>query len=573
MKIAIAQLNPTVGDLDNNIAKIKKMVQKAVAEKAELIIFPELAVTGYPPRDLLIYKAFIEFVTEKFTAEILPLSEKINIIAGLPQKEEGGHRLFNSALHLHQKQIVSVHHKTLLPNYDVFDESRYFIPAPRCIHALIGGKKTAVTICEDIWNDKDFFARRNYNEDPLAELCRTEPSLLINISASPYHLGKAAERAVMLSALAKKYRLPLIYVNQVGGNDELIFDGSSMVFSSGGELLFRAEPFSESLNLVDLATKDLAVEKQGGAGLSSMRNDSFCVCSKERDEAHRLFDFDEDAAWVHEALSLGLRDYLSKSGFRKVALGLSGGIDSAVVAAVAASALGAENVCGIMMPSRYSSRHSVDDSEELARNLGIEARLISVEDAFISYIDMLNPEKEARYDLAEENLQARIRGNILMFISNREKRMILPTGNKSELAVGYCTLYGDMCGGIGILSDLPKQEVYRLARYINEKAGRSIIPESIIQKAPSAELRPDQRDEDSLPPYHILDEILELYIVRNLHTEEIVSHGFSREIVKEVISLVDISEYKRAQSAPGLRITTRAFGSGRRMPLAKGRFC
>ena len=558
LKIAIGQLNPTVGDIVGNVNKIEKMVLSAVKEGARLIIFPELSVTGYPPRDLLLYEAFTEKVLEKVHEFILPLSEDINIILGLPQKEENCHRYYNSALHIYQKKIVSAHNKTLLPNYDVFDESRYFIPAKERTTASIDGKTAAVTVCEDIWNDKDYFERLNYADDPVAELYGNAPDFLINISASPYHLGKASERASMLSSLAKKYRLPLIYVNQTGGNDELVFDGSSMVFSGGGELIFKAEPFTEGLFFVE---PELSLKKNYSQ-----------ITEGEDNNLKRAFDFGEDAAWVHDALSLGLRDYLGKSGFSKVAIGLSGGIDSAVVAALAVNALGAQNVCGVMMPSRYSSSHSVEDSEELAHNLGIEARLIHIEGPFKELIGLLNPGKEAVCDLAEENLQARIRGNILMFISNREGKMILPTGNKSELAVGYCTLYGDMCGGIGVLADLPKQEVYKLARYINQRAGVSIIPESIIEKAPSAELRPDQKDEDSLPPYNILDEILDCYIVKNMHLQEIVNCGFNKETVKDIISLVDKSEYKRSQAAPGLRITTRAFGSGRRMPLAKGRF-
>ncbi len=550
MKVAVAQINPTIGDLQGNTQKIIGMIKEAGHNGANLIVFPELALTGYPPRDLLLYEDYIKRVKRIVHEEIMPVTGGLSVLLGVPWKEPGDYRLFNSALLLKDGELSSLHNKTLLPNYDVFDESRYFTPATGLTLAELNGKKVAVTICEDIWNDKDFFERRNYSQDPVEELFQNGAEMLINLSASPYHIGKARLRANMLCALARKYQSEVIYVNQVGGNDELIFDGSSMFCSADGELLYRAQQFKEELFYVNAGSNEpsTGVKKQ---------DDPLIV--------------EEDMDWVFSALSLGLSDYMAKSGFHKVVLGLSGGIDSAVVAALAADALGPENVCGVMMPSRYSSEHSVKDSEELAQNLGIETRFIPIKEPFDLFINLLNNKENTSVDLAEENLQARIRASILMFISNREGWMVLPTGNKSELAVGYCTLYGDMSGGLGILADLPKMSVYRLAEYINRKAEKPVIPRSIIEKAPSAELRPDQKDQDSLPPYEILDRILQHYIEENKHIDEIVAMGFEEKTVKDVIKKTDRSEYKRFQAAPGLRITTRAFGSGRRMPLARGR--
>lgn len=542
MKIAVAQINPLVGDLSGNTAKITENIRKAGANRADLVIFPELAITGYPPRDLLMYESFIKRAREIITREILPGTGGISVLLGTPWREEENGCLFNAALLLGDGKIQSYHYKTLLPDYDIFEESRYFAPAKERILARIKGKKAAITICEDIWNDKDLFARRRYSADPVEELFNNGAQILINMSASPYHLGKAEKRAHMLRALARKYHSSVIYVSQVGGNDELIFDGGSMICSGAGEIIYRAEPFREELVFIDMKT--------AAPGADS------------------LFP-EEDISWVFSALSLGLRDYFSKSGLKKAVLGLSGGIDSAVVAAIAADSLGPENVLGVMMPSRYSTVYSVKDSEELAGNLGIETRLIPIEEPFKKMIEIFNEESEALVDLAEENLQARLRGNILMFISNREGRVVLSGGNKSELAVGYCTLYGDMCGGIAVLSDVPKMMVYRLAAYINQKAGKDIIPASIIEKPPSAELRPNQRDSDSLPGYEILDKILHLYMVENKHIDEITALGYEYGLVRDIVKKVDRSEYKRLQAAPGLRVTSRAFGSGWRMPMAK----
>lgn len=560
MKIAVAQLNPTIGHLQGNAEKIKRFIRRAREDRADLIIFPELAVTGYPPRDLLLYNAFLDQAEKTVVEDIVPLTEGIAVLLGTPwrEKDGAGYSLYNAALMLKDKKIISRHYKTLLPNYDVFDEYRYFTPAAKTGPVVLNGVKIAVTICEDIWNDKDFRERRLYPNDPLEELFRQNPDLLINISASPYHLGKAGERAEMLRALAEKYKVPLFYVNQVGGNDELIFDGSSVVYSESGKNIYQAEPFQEALFYCQ--TENMSITPvEAGDDLTG----SFAVPDFLRVE---------DVNWVYAALQRGLVDYMRKTGFKKVVVGLSGGIDSAVIAALAVEALGPDKVLGVMMPSRYSSEHSISDSRKLADNLQMETLLIPIEGPFQQFLDNLNEKGKPAMDLAEENLQARIRGNILMFISNRDSRMVLTTGNKSELAVGYCTLYGDMCGGLAVLADVPKQMVYRLAVYINTLAGKELIPESIIIKPPSAELRPDQLDQDSLPPYEVLDQLLYHYIEENKHIDEIVAMGFEQELVENIVAKIDRSEYKRFQAAPVLRITSKAFGSGRRIPLARGPF-
>ncbi len=548
MYIAIAQINPTVGDLQGNIRKMIKYIQEARAGKADLIIFPEMSVTGYPPRDLLLYPEFIRRTHNIIETELQPEAYGISIILGAPWQEGEKGPLLNSALFLQDGRLVSVHHKVLLPNYDVFDESRYFIPGSQCYLVDLHGKKLALTICEDIWNDKDCFERKRYSRNPVEELCQKGGELIVNISASPYHLGKVGERAQMLSSLASKYGVGTIYVNQVGGNDELIFDGSSMACSSRGEIVCRARPFGEELLYI---------------------GDDFGSSSSQVKEVEASGGFEEDAGWVHTALKLGLGDYLAKNGFHKVALGLSGGIDSAVVAALAVDTVGPENVLGLIMPSSYSSQQSITDAENLGKNLGMQTRLISIETPFETFISLLNENGEPLMDLAEENLQARIRGNILMYISNREGWMVLVPGNKSELAVGYTTLYGDMCGGVAVLADLPKMMVYRLANYINRQACTDIIPQSILDKVPSAELRPNQTDQDSLPPYEILDEILYYYIEKNKLAHEIKAMGYDADMVHDVIRKVDRAEYKRQQAPPGLRITCRAFGTGHRMPISK----
>ncbi len=589
MKIAIVQLNPVVGDLAGNTEKIKKYIVRAAAAGADLIIFPELAITGYPPRDLLLYEAFIRETRRCLTEEIMPLTKDISVITGSPwpDQQDGNIYLYNGAVFMERGEIVSVHYKTLLPDYDVFDESRYFTPAREREPVLIKGFRAGITVCEDIWNDKDYHLTSCYRLDPVEELFSKQAELLINISASPYYLGKAAERQRMLEAVSLKYRAPVIYVNQVGGNDELIFDGSSMVCADG-ELICRAEPFREEVFYLSL-TKETALTKETTLTTASVseteqhqgegeKSSSFSgerrriVVSSSGTYTADISTEAEDMKWVYGALQLGLRDYLQKTGFSSVVLGLSGGIDSAVVAAVAAAALGPDNVLGVMMPSRYSSSHSVDDADKLARNLGIKSCLVPIEEAFKAFHVITCGDREMIMDVAEENLQSRIRGSLLMLISNREGHMLLTTGNKSETAVGYCTLYGDMNGGLAVISDLPKMMVYDLAEYINQAAARELIPRSIIEKPPSAELRPDQKDQDSLPPYEDLDRIINYYIEENLHISEIAAKGFDPALVEEIIGKIDRAEYKRYQASPGLKITTRAFGYGRRMPLARGFF-
>ena len=543
MRIAIAQLNQTVGALSNNTVKVKENIIDAADHGSALVIFSELALSGYPPKDLLLYNSFVDQERELLEKEILPLTlGGPAVIIGSSYRQNGV--LYNTALYLEKGKIKTVHRKSLLPNYDVFDEERYFNPAPERSVEMINNLPTAITICEDIWNDHDYNERQLYSTDPLLELFAGGARLLINISASPYHLGKQKLRENLLSFLACKYNTAALYVNQVGGNDELIFDGSSLVYNNRGELLYRAASFGEDLFYIE--SEDLY-------------KTAVKICPSA----------EEEITTVRQALTLGLRDYIAKTGFSKAVLGLSGGVDSALVAALAVEALGAENVLGLIMPSPYSSDHSVKDALELADNLGIERRIIEINKPFAAYLELLNENGKARQDLAEENLQARIRGNLVMHVSNREGYLALATGNKSELAVGYCTLYGDMAGGLAVIADLPKMMVYELANHLNKVSEKEIIPQNTITKAPSAELRPDQKDEDSLPPYPLLDPILQLYIEENLSITEICKRGYEKEVVKKIVKMVDRAEFKRRQAAPGLRITTRAFGSGRRMPIAR----
>lgn len=543
MRIALAQLNPTIAALSDNVAKVKDAIAKAARQKANLVIFSELALSGYPPKDLLLYESFIKKERELLNEEILPLTlQGPAVIIGSSYLDQ--HQLYNAALLLEHGLVKSVHRKTLLPNYDVFDEARYFKRSSKNFTVDLSGIPTAITVCEDIWNDQGYETNPLYAINPLADLFAQGARLLINISASPYHLGKLKMREELLSYLARKYKTAAIYVNQVGGNDELIFDGSSLVFNSQGELLHRCPSFAEDLMLFESETLFCPGKELCPPGI-------------------------DDISTVCQALTLGLRDYVKKTGFSKVVLGLSGGIDSAVVAALAVEALGAENVLGLLMPSPYSSEHSIDDALTLAENLGVSSRIIKIEEPFKTFVNLLNENREALLDLAEENLQARIRGNIVMHTSNREGYLALATGNKSELAVGYCTLYGDMAGGLAVIADLPKTMVYQLAKHLNTLYDRAIIPQRTIEKPPSAELRPGQKDEDSLPPYALLDPILQLYIEENRSGPEIINRGFDKTLVEKVIYMVDRAEFKRRQAAPGLRVTTRAFGSGRRMPIAR----
>ncbi|AEH50753.1 NAD+ synthase [Pseudothermotoga thermarum] len=538
MKILLCQINPVVGDVDGNTQKIIDIVRSH--KEADLFVFPELSVCGYPPKDLLFQKGFLK----KIEDALLKIAENVKenyVIVGAPSRSMHVFKLYNSAVVLHKGKIHKYVHKTLLPTYDVFDETRYFLPAPSREIVNIKGMKVGISICEDIWNINEPDGKAMYDIDVQDELYQKGAKLFVNLSASPYHYKKMeVQRLEVLRKVAAKYKTPVIYVNQIGGNDDLIFDGNSVVLNSRGQVVVKAKEFEEDLVQVNLEE----VEKMPEIVIR------------------------EDISWVKKALVLGIRDYFEKTGItKKAVVGLSGGIDSSVVCCLAVEALGKENVLGVSMPSRYSSEHSLTDARKLAENLGIEYRVYPIDKLFQEYLKLFNEDLVTLQDLAEENIQARIRGNILMFISNRENRLVLTTGNKSELAVGYCTLYGDMCGGLAVISDVPKTMVYELARYINSE--KEIIPQNVFVKPPSAELRPNQKDENSLPPYEILDKILVAYVEEQKDVDEIVQMGYSEELVIKVIKMVEKAEYKRRQAAPGLKVTSKAFGTGRRMPIAQ----
>lgn len=540
MKIALAQINTKVGDLNGNTDKITDFTQRAVKQGADLAVFPELSITGYPPKDLLDFEAFIE----DNIAQIEKLKEysfKTAILCGFIDKNTAaaGKKHFNAAAFIHNGEIIAKCHKNLLPFYDVFDETRYFEPSNKPVIVNFKGKNIGLTICEDIWNDKDDLDRSLYKHNPITELVKNGADLILNISASPYTINKEKERFSVIGSIASKYSIPIVYVNQIGGNDDLLFDGSSFAVDKTGSIKVRCSDFIEDIAIYD-------TENNTG-------------------EIHKYSDSEEKS--IFKALRIGLQDYCKKMKFPKVILGLSGGIDSAVTAAIAAFALGGSNVLGITLPSMYSSQGSIDDSKKLAQNLNIQFKEIPITNLFTSYIKNIQPEEGVLMDLAEENLQARIRANILMMYSNRYGHLLLSTGNKSEISVGYCTLYGDMSGGLNLLSDLPKTMVYRLARFINKD--HEIIPESILTKPPSAELRPDQKDQDSLPPYEILDDILKMFIEENKMPSEI-AQKYPAETVQKIIKKINNSEYKRKQATLGLKITTKAFGSGRRFPIVQG---
>lgn len=544
MEIAMAQLNPVVGDVTGNVERLSQMARAAAHHGAELVIFPELCVCGYPPLDLLERQWFIRQVQDG-VAEVARFSgtfDGVGILFGapVPTGRSNGKSLYNAALLAVAGEIAAIRSKALLPTYDVFDEARYFSPAADIQVVPFKGERLGIHVCEDAWTDLIVGPpAKLYDQNPVAELVAQGATMLINISASPFSVGKELQRQRMLAQHAQRAGVPFAYVNQVGGNDELIFDGNSLCLDERGRVVAAARAFDEDLVLVDLddATPLAAWEPQEGI------------------------------ASVHDALVLGLRDYCQKCGFERVVMGLSGGIDSAVTCALAVRALGPERVWGISMPSRYSSQGSLDDARALAENLGIRYDVIPIAPMHQSYLDALAPYFSGlEPDVAEENIQARIRGNILMAMSNKFGHLLLTTGNKSELAVGYCTLYGDMSGGLAVISDVPKTMVYRLARYINRDG--NIIPEASICKPPSAELRPNQTDQDTLPPYEVLDAILERYVEQGLSVAEIAAMGYDRDTVHWVARTVDRNEFKRKQAAPGLRVTTKAFGIGRRMPIA-----
>jgi NAD+ synthase (glutamine-hydrolysing) len=540
MKIALLQLNPTVGDLKGNGDLIASAVRRV---DVDLAVTSELALLGYPPRDLLLNADFVEHSWDILRQLAMDLKGFSPVLVGLaePNPGEVGRPLYNSAALLRNGQVERTFHKTLLPTYDVFDEDRYFEPACTPQILDIGSMKLGISICEDIWNDRDFWKRRRYHTDPIEELVKAGARAIVNLSASPFTVGKQAHREAMLSSIAHKYKVSFLYVNQVGGNDELVFDGRSCFFDGEGRLVARAKGFEEDLMVADLESITGTIAED---------------------------DFMPEAE-VWRALVLGTRDYVHKCGFAGVLLGLSGGIDSSLVASVAAEALGPQNVLGVLMPSPYSSLGSIKDAEKLAQNLGIKTITITITDIMASFDSRLEEAFRGRErDVTEENIQARIRGSLLMALSNKYSLVLLTTGNKSELAVGYCTIYGDMSGGLAVISDVPKTMVYRLARQLNATRGREIIPAEVLEKAPSAELRFCQTDQDSLPPYEVLDAILEKYIEQHQSAEEILTQGFDPETVRRVLQLVKNAEFKRKQAAPGLKVTDRAFGSGWRMPIA-----
>jgi NAD+ synthetase len=546
VRIAIAQIDYTIGAFDANLQRMTAAVAEARAQQTELVVFSELATTGYPPGDLLDRQDFVDRNLEQLQRIAELSDERLGIVVGYVDRNPShvGKGLHNSAALCAGGQVIDRYRKCLLPTYDVFDEARYFDPGDDARVMRFRGIRLGVSVCEDVWSDPDFDGRSLYHRDPVKEQVDNDAELLINISASPFELGKAALRRELVQRYAASSGRYFVYLNQVGGNDELVFDGHSIVVDPQGQVVVRARDFAEDLLVFDLPTDG------GTAGPGELREVADC----EEEQALR-------------ALELGLRDYLAKCGFERVVLGLSGGIDSAVTAAIAARAIGPDRVLGVAMPTRYSSEGSVRDAEALAANLGIEYRVIPIDDIFQGYLDGLAPVFEGMpEDVTEENIQARIRGGVLMALSNKLGRMLLATGNKSELAVGYATLYGDMCGGMAPLADVPKTLVYRLARHLNTE--RELIPRSTIEKAPSAELKPEQTDQDSLPPYEILDRVVEQYVERGRSVAEMAAEGLDQRAVEQVVRLINRSEYKRRQAAPGIKISSKAFGGGRRYPIA-----
>ncbi|NMF64528.1 NAD+ synthase [Brasilonema octagenarum] len=549
MKIAIAQLNPTIGDLPGNSQKILDAARKAVAEGARLLLTPELSLCGYPPRDLLLNPSFVqamEIALEQLAQDLPP---ELAVLVGTVEEnvkahKTGGKSLFNSIALLERGKVKQIFHKCLLPTYDVFDENRYFEPGSEASYFTLDDIRIGVTICEDLWNDEEFWGKRSYVTNPIADLTILGVDLIVNLSASPYSAGKQKSREAMLKYSAVRFQQLILYANQVGGNDDLIFDGRSFALNRQGEIVCRACGFEEDLRVVefDEVQRDL-------------HSGSIAPEYESQDEE------------IWHALVLGLRDYVRKCGFSKVVLGLSGGIDSSLVAAVATAALGKENVLGILMPSPYSSEHSISDALALAENLGMKTHILQIGELMQGYDETL-AELFARteFGLAEENIQSRIRGNLLMAISNKFGHLLLSTGNKSEMAVGYCTLYGDMNGGLAVIADVPKTRVYSICHWLNRND--EVIPQNVLTKPPSAELKPGQLDQDSLPSYEVLDDILQRLIHDYQSPEQIIAAGHYPEIVNRVTNLVVRAEFKRRQAPPGLKITVRAFGTGWRMPIA-----
>jgi NAD+ synthetase len=539
LNAGLAQINTTVGDFAGNTDKILRAYRELVQAGADFVITPELAVCGYPPMDLVFRSGFIA-AAERRVEALAAETGSVPLIVGTiePNPAPHGRPCHNSAVVLQNGRRLAAAHKSLLPTYDVFDEGRYFEPASQVTVADIAGRRTGITICEDLWT-AEYLPRDFYGRSPLDELAASGIDLLLNLSASPFEAGKPVKRRAMLGAIARRLKVPLVYANLVGGNDQLVFDGHSLAFAADGNLAAELPGFREINALVTIPA---------------------AVPFPPAEHS--------DVADIHDALVLGLRDYLGKCGFKQVVIGLSGGIDSAVTAALAVAALGQDNVLGVTMPGPFSSQGSIDDSIGLARQLGIECRTVPIGGGFEAMEKQLAPVFSGHPpDVTEENLQARLRGMTLMALSNKFNRMVISTGNKSELAVGYCTIYGDMAGGMALISDVPKMMVYQLARYINRHG--EIIPRNTIDKPPSAELRADQKDQDTLPPYEVLDEILRLYVEEQLTTEEVAARGFAADTVRWVAHKVETNEYKRQQAAPGIKVTSKAFGIGRRVPIAQ----
>ncbi len=562
-RIALAQVDLTVGDLDGNAARIRAFTGLARDAGASLVIFPELAVCGYPPRDFLDMPEFVDRCTAAVEALSRPAdwSRGIAVAFGFPERAPGAPPpgLYNAVALVEGGRLAAVGRKSLLPTYDVFDETRYFLPSQESTAARsdAGGGVVGLSVCEDIWNDKRFWDRPRYDRDPIADLVAGGAGVVLNVSASPYALGKAALRERMLGAAARSHGVPVAYVNQVGGNDSLVFDGGSMLVGPDGAVLSRAPLFEEALLVAGVDGSDLRLLAPDGRALAPPGPPDASA--------------DGQADEVFRALVLGVRDYVRKCGFRSAVIGLSGGIDSALTAAVATVALGPGAVTGVAMPSRYSSDHSREDARVLAGRLGIAFREVPIEPMHAAGLASIGDALgHAPGDLTEQNLQARIRGQILMAVSNETGALLLSTGNKSELAVGYCTLYGDMAGGLAVIGDLPKTLVYRVSRAANRALGRDAIPERTFTKPPSAELKPGQVDQDSLPPYDVLDDVLAAYVEERLPLGEIVARGHPEELVRRILRMVNGSEYKRRQAAPVLKVTGKAFGEGRRLPIAHG---